>query len=123
MTNNRWMLVALAAVALSLSSCGPPAGNLDLDGTNWILVDMAGEPQVRGHLSCNSFSGSYSLSGTSLEFGLLMSTLMACVDDALMQQESRMFELIGQVEQAQLIEGRLHLVLADGNQLIFDPVE
>jgi len=129
--------VAIFILAASISSCGQSVGNIDLEGTQWLLVEMAGEAplpdsgitigfdegQVHGRLGCNSFSGPYSMTGNSLEFGLLMSTLMACVDNDMMQQESRMFELIGQVEQVQIIEGRLHLGLGDGNQLIYQPME
>jgi heat shock protein HslJ len=136
MSKRTWILLGSTIVALTISSCGQPRGNIDLDGTNWVLVDMAGagpipgsaltigfdEGQVHGHLGCNSFSGPYTFSGITMEFGLLMSTLMACVDNDMMAQESRMFELIGQVEQAQLIDGRLHLGLGDGNQLIYEPV-
>ena len=137
MTTFRWIPAVVAIFIVCLSACGQVAGNIDLGDSQWLLVDMAGEPplpgsritigfedgQVRGHLGCNSFSGPYSLSGSALEFGLLMSTLMACVEDDLMQQESRMFELIGQVDEAQLIEGRLHLLLADGRSLIYEPME
>lgn len=137
MATRHRMPVAATILIICLSSCGQPAGNIDLEGTQWMLVDMAGQPplpdsgvtiafedgQVRGHMSCNSFSGSYSLSGNSLEFGMLMTTLMACTDDALMQQEHRMFELMGLVEEAQIVDGQLHLLLADGNQLIYEPME
>ena len=137
MSRRIWILIGSVILALTISSCGQPQANIDLEGTNWVLIDLAGaapiagsvltigfdDGQVHGHLGCNSFSGPYSLSGNTIEFGLLMSTLMACVDDDMMQQESRMFELIGQVEAAQLIDGRLHLGLGDGNELIYEPME
>ena len=40
-----------------------------------------------------------------------------------MQQESRLFELLGLVEQAHLVEGRLRLALSGGGQLIYEPVQ
>lgn len=137
MSGRTCILLCLAILTVTVAGCGQQGNDLVLEGTSWILVDMAGEApqpgsgitiafedgQVRGHMSCNSFSGSYTLSGNALAFGMLMTTLMACVDDALMDQEHRMFELIGLVEEARLIDGRLHLVLADGNRLIYEPME
>jgi heat shock protein HslJ len=131
------LMAGLAIFTLSVGACGASSAGIDLDGTQWVLVEMAGEAplpgrqitlgfedgEVRGHLGCNSLSGPYSLRGDKLEFGVLMTTLMACVEDEFMQQESRMFELLGMVERVQLIDGRLHLVLTDGNQLIYEPAE
>jgi heat shock protein HslJ len=130
-------IVCVVILSLVMAACGQRPNAIDLEGTHWVLIEMDGHPpiagrsitlgfedgEVRGHLGCNSFSGSYSLRGDTLEFGLLMSTLMACVDDDLMQQEGRMFELLGQVERVQFVDGRLHLLLSGGERLIYAPTE
>jgi putative lipoprotein len=136
MVDKAGWLAWVVILSLGMAACGPPSNAMNLDGTQWVLVELAGQSpisgraitlgfedgEVSGHLGCNSFSGSYSLRGETLEFGMLMTTLMACVEDELMQQESRMFNLLGQVERAQMVEGQLHLVLSDGGSLIYEPM-
>jgi putative lipoprotein len=45
------------------------------------------DSRASGSTGCNNFSGSYQLSGDSLRFGKLVSTLRACVDPELNSQE------------------------------------
>jgi heat shock protein HslJ len=137
MANRALWSVWLVVLSLGLAACGQGSQTIELEGTQWVLVEMAGQSpidgrtitigfedgEVSGYLGCNSFSGPYSLRGERLEFGLLMTTLMACVEDELMQQESRLADLLGQVDRAQMVEGRLHLVLSDGGRLIYEPVD
>lgn len=137
MSRSTEFLISIGFLTLVLAACGQGPGGIDLDGTQWVLVEIDGEPpisgrqitlgfedgEVRGHLGCNSFSGAFSLRGEDLEFGMLATTLMACVEDELMLQESRMHELLGNVERAQLVEGRLHLLLSDGGRLVYEPLE
>lgn len=131
-----WM-TCIVILCIGTAACGWRTNAIDLEGTQWVLVEMDGaspiagrsitlgfeDGEVYGHLGCNSFSGAYSLRGETLEFGMLMSTLMACVEEDLMRQEGRLFELLAQVERAQLVEGQLHLVLSNGGQLIYEPGE
>lgn len=83
---------------------GPTTAGDPLDGSKWALQSYgpAGQPKqaagqptaefaggkISGNSSCNSFSGSYTASGADLKISELMSTMMACADQALMQQES-----------------------------------
>ena len=79
----------------------------DLEGTRWALVDyqdgtgntVAAAPgveaaiefndgSVSGTAGCNSFSGGYTVDGNTLTVGPLASTMMACMDSNVMQQES-----------------------------------
>jgi heat shock protein HslJ len=80
-----------------------PAGTLA--GTHWKLVsfgaaapvvpgssvtlDFGTDSQAGGTAGCNSYGGAYSVSGNSLSFKQLISTMMACADNNLMQQEQR----------------------------------
>lgn len=82
----------------------PPTSGDPLDGSKWALQSYgpAGQPKqaagqataefaggkISGNSTCNSFSGSYTASGAGLTIGELVSTMMACADPILMQQES-----------------------------------
>jgi heat shock protein HslJ len=59
-----------------------------------LLLNPA-ETQASGSTGCNGFSGSYQLSGDSLRFGDLVSTLRACVDPELNRQERAFLDALG----------------------------
>jgi heat shock protein HslJ len=44
--------------------------------------------RVSGNLGCNRTSGPFTMQGNELRFGALISTRMACADDALNRQEA-----------------------------------
>lgn len=85
-------------------------GASSLDGTSWTLVSF-GAPgsetpviegsevnlsfaggQVSGNAGCNSFNGPYQVENGSLTFGPLASTLRACADENITQQEMAYLE-------------------------------
>ena len=88
-----------------------PAGADPLDGSKWSLQSYgpAGQPKqaagqataefaagkISGNSTCNSFSGSYTAGGADLKIADMISTMMACADQALMQQESDYVNALG----------------------------
>ncbi|MBC7810036.1 MAG: META domain-containing protein [Burkholderiales bacterium] len=78
-----------------------------------------------GNAGCNSYSGTFEYSGSTLTFGQIISTLMACVDNNIMQQEINYLAALQGVTRYQIINNRLDLfyILADGTQgvLTFNP--
>jgi heat shock protein HslJ len=100
---------ALLVGALILAAC---SGTNSLAGTSWTLVSY-GDPssptaaasgvetslvfgtdgQVSGSMGCNGFGGDYSVSGDTLTFGSIISTMMAC-DEPRMTQESTAFAVM-----------------------------
>jgi hypothetical protein len=53
------------------------------------------DTRARGSTGCNGFSGRYQLSGESLRFENLVSTLRACVDPELNRQEPAFLDALG----------------------------
>ena len=51
--------------------------------------------RASGSSGCNGFSGSYQLSGDTLRFGKLLSTMRACVDPELNRQERAFLDALG----------------------------
>lgn len=90
-------IIAIGTVALAMTAClgsdfaDSVEGSWQLvsgtvDGvevpvidTHPITIVFEGD-QVSGVAACNSYSGSYSLDGSSIEFGDIAMTEMACVD-------------------------------------------
>ena len=97
-----WPAAALIAIA-----CARPQSAASLEPGDWRLLavgqagaqpsDQARRPWLRfdvdsgrvsGNLGCNRTAGPFTTRNDELRFGALMSTRMACADDALNRQES-----------------------------------
>ena len=107
-------------------AAAPPAGSIDrgLTGTEWSLEEMAGKPviansratlnfpsntSVAGNGSCNRFTGSVDVTGSTIKFGPLAATRMMC-DAGSSRQESEYLKALAEVERYE-IKNRLTLYL------------
>jgi heat shock protein HslJ len=112
----------------------PASAAADLAGTSWTFVSVGGAPvvegsgarlsfdsagSVSGSTGCNSVSGTYALDGTSLTFGPLATTRMAC-EEALMAQETAVLDALAAVEGWE-IDADANLHLAGGTELVLEP--
>jgi heat shock protein HslJ len=79
--------------------------------------------QVRGSSGCNTYFGSYRVSGSRIDVEQLASTKMACQEPGVMQQEGAFLASLREVYTYRLEEGRLELVRPDGQTLVFKPGE
>lgn len=97
-----------------------------LVGTEWVLTDLGGTPaipggqatlafpesgRVAGSASCNRFTGTVEVVGTSLKFGPLAATRMACADEAVNNQEAKYLRMLGDAERYESTETSLTLFL------------
>lgn len=125
-----------AAVLLAVGACGGDGAAVvvPLPGTSWVLEEVGGAPVVArgratlefaesgrasGNGSCNRFSGTATIAGDSLSFGPLMSTKMACVEEALTSQETRYLAALGSAQRYAIAGDTLRIYLADGGELRF----
>jgi putative lipoprotein len=97
----RTAIVILAVAALTLIGCSQPAASAapsaagpptELPGTSWVLVGISGaelgtgvptinfgtDGTVSGSAGCNTYNGTYTVDGSSISFGPLATTKMAC---------------------------------------------
>ena len=96
------IVVLVAAVAFSVIGCSQPAASgapsasggppTELPGTSWVLQGISGaelgtgvptiefgtDGTVSGSAGCNTYNGTYTVDGSSIKFGPLASTKMAC---------------------------------------------
>jgi heat shock protein HslJ len=70
------------------------------------------DTRASGSSGCNGFSGSYQLSGDSLRFGKLLSTMRACVDPELNRQERAFLDALAATRSWRVAGDTL--VLSDG---------
>jgi heat shock protein HslJ len=110
MITKQHLALLLVAVTLILAAC-TGTGSPQTDG------------QASGNGSCNSLGGEYTLRGDKLTFKALMSTMMACFPEEIMQQEQAYLASLAATASYQVQEDRLTLFDADGNVLAeFVPV-
>jgi heat shock protein HslJ len=107
--------LGLCAGLFTLAACTSSSrgGESDLTAQGWILstimdqslvpgssitAQFTSDGKVSGSAGCNRYSGTYTVSGNSLQLSSPMaSTMMAC-EQALMDQESAYFKALGEVK-------------------------
>lgn len=108
----------------------------ELEGTLWSLVsfvDANGQladaldnsqatlefkgGRVAGNGSCNNFFGSYTVDGNTLTIGQLGSTMMAC-EESLMQQEQAFLAALQSAATYTIADGTLQIANADGQTVL-----
>ncbi len=106
---------------------------VDLVGTGWVLEELAGttfvdtlptitfggDGTVTGSAGCNTFSGTYAVDGTSLAFGPLATTKMACADQTMFVESAFLAALGGVTGWSVRPDG--HLVLDGRRPLTLGP--
>lgn len=121
-----------AGILALLAACSPVAGD-PLKGTSWSLLEMNGrsalegttvtasfaDGNVSGSGGCNSYGGAYKVNGDKLQIKELVSTLMACADTGVMDQEAAFLSALGNAQSFKLTGGQLQVVTADGQELTF----
>ena len=136
--NNRYLTIALTALAILLVGCGPgPAAGPSLDGTQWVLVALEGEPpltgtapsaefsadQISGSTGCNHYFGPYTVSGSDITVGDVARTEIGCTDPAgVMDQEEAFLAALASAASYRLSGARLELLDATGGVILaFEP--
>ena len=125
------------------TAVGTSAAPTSLDGTRWVLESLGanGEDspvipgsiltlqfqpngQVSGNSGCNSFGGSYEVRDSRITFLNLVSTLMACADNAVNQQESQYLQALNSAVAYELAADRLTITYGTGSgRLNFVPAD
>ena len=129
-------LTLATIILLSMAACtlpGLPTGD-PLKGTSWRLVTLGGAGlipgsqitatfeagQVHGSTGCNSYGGSYQVSGDKLTMDAMFMTEMACMDpQGVMDQERQYLEMLGMAQTFEVSSGQLQVFSAGGEVLTF----
>jgi heat shock protein HslJ len=139
--NTLWLRLSCGACLIwLLAACGA-AGSVGntaaIEGNLWRLVEygpadapIAALPDVSvtvkfdagntvgGSGGCNSYGGNYQLNGQSLRISQVVSTMMACENTAVMDQESRYLAALGSAT-ALHVAGTDLMIDYDGGKLHF----
>lgn len=128
----RPMRTALVFLLLAGCSGATSTPRPDLVGSEWLLTALRGEPPLPGsritlrfdekgaggYGGCNWYGGEYRAEGGAIEWKDMSSTMRACVDAALMEQEGKLLAAMNDVEAYRIEGDRLRLDDGDGAPLI-----
>ena len=134
------MVVLAGVILLSAAACAAPgtATSDPLDGSSLseicfcftraipgtTITATFEDGQVRGSAGCNSYSGSYQVSGDTIAVGKIAITEMACLQpEGIMEQETMFMEFLGNAQTFRLVDGQLQIFRSDGEALTFVPQE
>lgn len=101
----------LAMASLLLGACGSSASGQELNGTSWTLTSINGVPladgsnpitiefgsetELGGTGGCNGYGGNYSVgSDGSIDISGVVSTMMACEPQIIMENEAAYFQAL-----------------------------
>lgn len=97
LTNTEW----------SLQSFGKSSTESPLIGGSTITLKFEGDGQVSGQSGCNSYGGRYTIQPGTLRFKEVTSTLVACEDQAVNDQEQEYLNALRTAERFTVGEDRL----------------
>jgi heat shock protein HslJ len=139
MLNHRqlWTLAIGLALAAALAACSLPAGGLTggepaLAGSEWTLVSLKGKPPLAGTTitlkfeadtaggssGCNSYGGPYTARGGRLTITDVASTMMACLEQDLMEQEALYLQTLSQAAGYRATDDQLEIQDAGGETIL-----
>ncbi|MEW5957135.1 MAG: META domain-containing protein [Chloroflexota bacterium] len=104
LANTRWVLESFGA---------PGAETPVIAGSN-ITLEFGADGQAGGSGGCNSYGGSYQVQDKTLSFSQIASTLMACADASMMQQEQQYLEALQSAGQFELTDSHLTIRYDNG---------
>jgi heat shock protein HslJ len=99
-----------------LVSFGGPAAQFSVDPEVETSIEFDAEGKLNGNVGCNGFGGEYTVDGTTITFGPVMSTLMFC--EAVAEQESITLAVFQEKATFALDGNTLTITSADGASFI-----
>jgi heat shock protein HslJ len=108
LANTRWRLV----------SFGEPGAETPVVAGSTVTLEFGADGQVGGSAGCNSYGGKYQVHDGTVSFGELVSTLMACVDERVMQQEQQYLAALQSTGRFELAGRRLTIRYAGGQDVL-----
>jgi heat shock protein HslJ len=106
---------ALADTQWTLVSMGAPGAASPVVAGSTITLAFETGNQAAGSGGCNSYGGAYQVEGGALSFSSVASTLMACADPAVNDQEGQYYQALQTAVKFELTGNQL-VIWYDGGQ-------
>lgn len=101
-----------------LVSYGPSGAETPVVADSNITLTFESENQITGNGGCNGYSGSYTAANGTITFSQVISTMMACLENGITEQEQAYFEALQTAESFELVDDQL-TIRYNGGQLNF----
>lgn len=113
----------LANTSWQLTSFGATDAETPVVADSTVTLAFSADGQAGGNAGCNTYGGSYQVQGDSLSFGELTRTLVACADEAIMQQEEQYMQALQSASRFDMTADHLTIWYDEGgSQLNFAPL-
>jgi heat shock protein HslJ len=128
------LIALLLGLSITAGCSVTGAASVPLEQTTWQLEQLGTQPALKvrrvtlifqaddstvgGEAGCNSYGGVYGLNGDQLTISDLASTLMACEEPEIMEQEQKFLTSLGQAAGYKLEGNRLTILDANGTSLL-----
>ncbi len=97
-----------------LVSFGEPGAETQVIEGSSITLEFEGEGQVGGTGGCNSYGAKYETQGNTLTIQDIVSTLMACADSQVTEQEQKYFDALKTAARFEISGDNLTIWYKDG---------
>jgi heat shock protein HslJ len=128
------ILLALPLLAACDYDSESPDQSEMLENTEWVLVSINDddvltdteitlafmEDRIGGSAGCNTYMGGVEVDGLALSFSPIASTMMACVEESVMNQETAFLAVLQVAESFSIENDQLIITSAEGGALVFD---
>jgi heat shock protein HslJ len=108
----------LAGTKWTLVSLGAKDAPVPVIADSALTLEFGTDGTVGGSTGCNTFGGSYQVEESSIVFEKINSTLRACVEDALNQQEQRYMEALQSTTNYEKTGDQLKIMYDDNNSVL-----
>lgn len=104
----------LSGTAWNLESLGPVGSETEVMEETTLVLSFDSAQEMGGTGGCNSFGAGYTVEDGRLVLGELVTTLIACDDQAVMDQELRFYEALQAAGEYELSEEELTIWYDNG---------
>ena len=108
----------LVNTSWQLLSFGPSTTPADVLPDSVITLEFKEDGEMGGNGGCNTYGGSYSVQDDTLTLQQVVSTLMACADMGVTNQEQQYLQALATVERFELTDDSLTLWYDSGNGVL-----
>ena len=105
---------ALASTRWVLESFGTPGAEDAVVGETPVTLEFDANGQMGGYAGCNNYSGTYQVQDYTLLLGEVVSTLVACLDTAQMEQEVAYLDALQTISAFAVDGDQLTVIYNDG---------
>ena len=108
----------LAMTSWTLVSYGEPGSEAEVIAGTEVTLEFQDDMQAAGLGGCNSFGAQYEATNGDISFTEIISTLIACEEEGVMEQEAAYFQALENAEEFELIDGDLRIYYDNGQRVL-----